>query len=96
MTITIKKSSLAFLRGINKSTLEIATHFGITEKEAQEAMIHFGMIKARGKKAAEKAYSIKLVDDTLTNEVLGIINTIKPLHEDKEQMNKLINNLETI
>lgn len=64
-TITVKKSNIAMLKGLNKSIEEIAQHFGITTKEAQDALVSFGLAKQKGRKVVDKGYSIKLVDDTM-------------------------------
>lgn len=63
MTITVKKSNIAMLKGLKKTNAEIGECFGITEKEVQETLVSFGLVKAKGRKVPEKAYSIELVDD---------------------------------
>lgn len=62
--IEIKKSQIALLKkAFSKTNEEIAAHFGITTKEALDALMHFDLIKGR-KATKTPEYTISYNDDT--------------------------------
>jgi hypothetical protein len=67
--ILIKKSELLSMRlGFGKSDKDIASHYGITEKEAVDAMKKLGIIASRTI-TKTPSYTIKLEDDYQTQQV---------------------------
>jgi hypothetical protein len=62
--IEIKKSQVAFLRGLNKTVEQMCSHFGVTEKEMKAALTEFGFIKTRKpKNYVEPEYVVKTIND---------------------------------
>lgn len=61
-TIILKKSELAQLKGLGKTTEEMATRYGVTTKEMLNTLISFGLSKARPK-VKEVAYVIETLND---------------------------------
>ena len=62
--IEIKKSQIAFLRGLGKSPERMCQHFGVTDKEMRSVLTEFGFIKTRkSKNYVEPEYVIKTVND---------------------------------
>jgi len=70
--IEIKKSELALYKAYGKTNEQIASVYGVTAKEVNEAMMSFGLLKTR-KATAVKEYEINLVDDT--TEKLAVFNS---------------------
>jgi len=62
-TITIKKSTVAQLKGVGINVDTMATRFGITVKEMNEVLVGFKMKPGRSKKVNEPVYEINPVDD---------------------------------
>ena len=61
-TVNLKKSELAQLKGLGKTTEEMATKYGITPKEMLAVLINFNLSKAR-LKTKEKEYTIQTLND---------------------------------
>ena len=61
--IVITKSRLAALRGLGYTRAQIATEYGITQQEVYQAMVEFGMVKARTEKVNLPSYIIETVND---------------------------------
>jgi hypothetical protein len=72
-TILLKKSELAQLKGLGKTTEEMATKYGITTKEMLNTLIGFGLSKAR-LKTKEVEYTINVINDIDTEEVTNTPN----------------------
>lgn len=74
-TILLKKSELAQLKGLGKTTEEMATKYGITTKEMLSTLIGFGLSKAR-LKVKEVEYTINVINDIDTEEVTTTTNEL--------------------
>lgn len=61
--ITITKSRLAAFRGLGYTRSQIATEYGVTQQEVYQAMVEFGMVKARTEKTNLPSYIIQTVND---------------------------------
>lgn len=61
-TIEIKKSAVVLYKSLGKTNEEMASKFGVTNKEMQEVLITFGLVKSR-KPRVEAAYVINTIDD---------------------------------
>lgn len=70
-TITIKKTDVAMLKGLGKTTEDMANNFGITKNEMAETLIEFGLTKSR---KTPKEYKIVTIDDVVTKEVEEVVN----------------------
>lgn len=68
-TILLKKSELAQLKGLGKTTEEMAAKYGVTTKEMLSTLIGFGLSKAR-LKVKEVEYTINIIDDIDTEELV--------------------------
>lgn len=61
--IVLKKSELAKLKGLGNSHEMVAKHFGVKESEIKDAMMTFGLSKAKPKAKKEAEYVIVLSND---------------------------------
>lgn len=61
-TIVLRKSELAQLKGLGKTTEEMAAKFGVTTKEMLNTLIGFNLSKAKPR-VKEVAYVIQTVND---------------------------------
>ncbi len=61
--IVLKKSELAMLKGSGHTHEMVAEKFGVKESEIKDAMMTFGLSKAKPKAKKEPAYVIVLDDD---------------------------------
>lgn len=61
--IVLKKSELAMLKGSGHTHEMVAEKFGVKESEIKDAMMIFGLSKAKPKAKKEPAYTIILDDD---------------------------------
>lgn len=63
--VVLKKSELAMLKGSGHTHEMVAEKFGVKESEIKDAMMTFGLSKAKPKAKKEPAYVIVLDDDML-------------------------------
>lgn len=61
--IVLKKSELAKLKGLGNTHEMVATIFGVKESEIKDAMMTFGLSKAKPKSKKEPEYVIVLEND---------------------------------
>lgn len=77
--IVLKKSELAMLKGSGHTHEMVAEKFGVKESEIKDAMMTFGLSKAKPKAKKEPAYTIILDDDL-------VVETKSPVSESLSNM----------
>ena len=89
-TITIKKSEIAVLRTYGKTNKQIADRYGITTGEVHDALVSFGMAKARSTKKT-KDYVVVLEDDMQhmndTTDTTGTVEVTDDVNVTEEEGN---------
>lgn len=84
--VVLKKSELAMLKGSGHTHEMVAEKFGVKESEIKDAMMTFGLSKAKPKAKKEPAYVIVLDDDMLVEKKNAPVNnpeTSGPVTEEK-------------
>jgi hypothetical protein len=74
--IVLKKSELAMLKGSGHTHEMVAEKFGVKESEVKDAMMTFGLSKAKPKAKKEAAYAIVLDDDMLVERTAPVSESL--------------------
>ena len=75
--VVLKKSELAKLKGLGNTHEMVAVIFGVKESEIKDAMMTFGLSKAKPKAKKEPEYVIVL-DNDVKEEVKASTDAISP------------------
>jgi len=76
--VVLKKSELAKLKGLGNTHEMVAVIFGVKESEIKDAMMTFGLSKAKPKAKKEPEYVIVLDNDVKEEEVKASTDAISP------------------